>query len=78
MTAQEGIEVSAASSSNSFEVPNNVGAVVHQLWYKDCLVKSTNFNACTTSTPVTTSAPVTSSASTMVASLMLLGAAALF
>ncbi len=46
MLASNGAEVVPAQSSTTLSVANNIGTATHQLWYKECLVKETTFDAC--------------------------------
>jgi hypothetical protein len=78
------IEFVAAQSSTTLSVPNGVGSVKHQLWYKECLVKETAFDACAAAAAPTTQSttPVadakTSGASSIgLAALSVIGAIAL-
>ena len=85
----QNVEVVPAQASTTLSVPNGAGAVKHQLWYKECLVKETAFTACaaaaapTASTPTQSTAPVAktpskSDASSLgFAALSLVGAIAL-
>ncbi len=60
----QGIELVAPQSTTTLSVPNSVGSVKHQLWYKECLVKETAFTACKRAAPAvpsTQSAPQSTS-----------------
>jgi hypothetical protein len=47
ISAVNGAVVVTAQSSSALAVRNGAGSLKHQLWYKECLVKETAFNACT-------------------------------